>query len=87
MSNEYSNTFTSGSCNYASLNSYNQGTEGTNPPIPATTTAGYYVVPAWSYRPPYDTLVKGGTNGYASVTSGYGKNAEKCNPTFVRRDC
>lgn len=89
QSTEYSNPTVQGaSCAYARLNNYNQGVPGTNPPVPATTTSGFYVVPTWNYRPPYDTLVKGSNcGGYATIISGYGKHAEKCKPKYAKKSC
>lgn len=81
-------TVNGASCAYATLNNYNQGNRGMSPPVPATTVSGYYVVPTWNYRPTYDTLVKGSCcGGYANILGAYGKNADSCDPQYVKKSC
>ena len=81
-------TVNGASCAYSRLTSYNQGTPGMSPPVPSTTVSGYYVVPTWNYRPPYDTLVKGGScSGYANIVTAYGQGAEACDPKYVQKPC
>jgi hypothetical protein len=47
-----------------------------------------YVVPAWPWRPTYDTLVKGNScNGYANIQSAYGVGAENCCPKYTTKRC
>jgi hypothetical protein len=87
--NEYSSPTVNGSsCSYTTLKSYNRGSKGMSPPVPATTVSGYYIVPTWNHRPSYDTLVKSGScSGYAGIGAAYGKNADSCNPKYVQRAC
>ena len=86
---EYSGATTNSSgCAYATLKRYNMAVQGTTPPVPATTVRGHYIVPAWNYRPAYDTLVKGGCcAGYPSIGQAYGKDAGQCNPKYVKMPC
>ena len=73
---------------YVTLMNYNNGIQGMAPPVPPSTSAGFYVVPAWDYRLTYNTLVKGGNgNGYTTITSGYGADAGACNPQYVQKPC
>ena len=75
-------------CSYVSLDTYNRQSPGVTPPIPSSTTVGEYVVPTWNYRLPYDTLNKTkGCVGYPTVVGAYGKEAESCDPQYVRQPC
>ena len=88
------------SCSYATLNSYNGGSNAMansfalmNPPRNSQAqlqAQGFdasccsYVVPAWAYRPTYDSLQMGsGCGGYASIISAYGVGAENCCPKYT----
>jgi hypothetical protein len=83
-----SSAFKSRDGSYNTINTYNNGINGFSPPVPDSTSSGFYVVPTWNYRPTYDTLIKGNSfNGYASITSAYGKNAENCSPQYVKKNC
>ena len=87
---EYNNSNVgSSSCSYARLSSYNKQSPGVTPPVPATTTSGFYIVPAGSSKLSYDTLVKdpNGCGEYPSILAAYGKNAGSCNPKYVQRPC
>jgi hypothetical protein len=87
---EYNNASVSGpSCSYARLSRYNNSTQGMNPPVPATTVSGKYVVP--DYAPPgYDTLTHNSAPscaGYFNIQGAYGKNAGSCGDKFVSKVC
>jgi hypothetical protein len=87
---EYNNNTVGGSsCSYASLSTYNNGSKGMSPPVPATTVSGVYVVPSWSAAS-YNTLSHDSApscSGYFSVTNAYGKNANNCSTKFVQKLC
>lgn len=87
--NEFSNpTVSNASCTYANLYNYNMGSPGLRVPVPATTVSGSYIVPTWNYRPPYNTLIMGGScTGYPSIINAYGKDSNNCNPTYIQRPC
>lgn len=85
------------SCSYQTLSNYNEnGTYANsydlmNPMRNVSNGAcggNSYVVPAWNYRPSYDTLVKGNScNGYANIVSAYGVGAESCCPKYTTKRC
>lgn len=89
MPHEYNNSPVSGSCcSYNKLSNYNNQQNDSRPIIPPTTSSGYYVVPAWNYRPSYDTLQKGnGCSGYANIISAYGEGADTCSPKYIKKSC
>ena len=82
-----SSTVNSAPSSYSKLSSYNKGMQGISPVVPATTTSGVYVVPAWPYKLTYDTLSKNGCGGYANIQSAYGVGAENCCPKFMTVPC
>lgn len=83
-------------CNYARLGAYNAGFKGIRPPVPMTTTSGYYVVPNYS-APGYDTLTHGGprgpggcvesSNGYFQINKAYGYGSNNCRTTYSASLC
>jgi hypothetical protein len=78
-----------GSTSYSQLGSYNQGFgAGVRPPVPVTTTAGYYVVPAYS-APGYNTLTHGRTTGasYFTIGQAYGSDGGACNTQYMGSLC
>ncbi len=87
---EYNNTSVGGSsCSYASLSNYNNGSQGMNPPVPAGTTVGKYIVP--DYAPPGYASISSGVpscSGYRTINQAYGTDANgNCGTKFVSRSC
>jgi len=88
--NEYNNTAVNGlSCSYTTLNRYNNGSKGMNPPVPATTVSGKYIVPTYS-SPGYNTLMHNSApscSGYFNIEGAYGKDAGSCSTKYVAKLC
>lgn len=73
---------------YASINKYNQGVQGTMPPVSSSTVVGKYIVPCWPYISSHDTLMKpGNCCGYPTIGGAYGMDAETWQPTYTARGC
>ena len=81
-------------CNYSRVNAYTSSFGGIQPPVPMTTTTGYYVVPNYS-APGYDTLTHGASeggcgeaaNGYFQIGRAYGYGANNCSTTYSASLC
>jgi len=76
-------------CGYSSINAYQSSSfHGPGYADAVNVSAGYYIVPDINPVLSYDTLVKGNScNGYASITSAYGVNAENCCPPYKKICC
>jgi hypothetical protein len=75
-------------CSYTSLDKYNIQSPGVTPPIPTNTSVGYYTVPTWNYRLPYNTLSSNSScSGYPGITDAYGKDAVSCAPQYTQQPC
>ena len=88
---EYNNNSVAGSsCSYANLSNYNNGSQGTNPPVSASVISGVYVVPEYS-SPGYNTLSHNSNgpscSGYFNIQNAYGANANNCSTKYVQKLC
>jgi hypothetical protein len=93
MSRQYldtsSPTVSGPSCSYATLTHYNNGSRGMSPPVPRTTTSGYYIVPAYG-APGYNTLMHDAApscSGYFGIDAAYRSKGGNCNQQYVRKLC
>lgn len=82
------NTPVGRSCSYASLGTYNNGSQGMNPPAPIGGVTGSYIVPAYD-APGYNALTMSGQScsGYATIGPAYNSNGGDCNQQYVRKLC
>ena len=91
---ENNNSFVGGgSCQYATLKHYNNGSKGMHPhvpPLPKGSMANTYVVPVYD-SPGYNALVHGKSgccSGYPDIRSAYKSNSDgSCNPKYVNMQC
>ena|SRR3990167_5449146 len=88
-SSEYTKPTSGGAgCAYQTLCSYNIG--GQMAPMGnSKTVSGRYIVPSWDPIS-YDTLSHGGMGScgsYFNIQNAYGKNAGKCNQSYVTSLC
>lgn len=86
--NQDNNTPVSRSCNYASLSTYNNGSQGMTPPMPAGNVTGSYIVPVFGSIG-YNALTMSGQScsGYATIGPAYNSNGGDCNQEYVRKLC
>ena len=91
MSEYNNNAVGASACAYATLSAYNNGSQGLSH-IPQTRgqVNGMYIVPQYSV-PGYDSLTHGqnagSCSGFFNITSAYGKGANNCNTTYVKKLC
>jgi hypothetical protein len=77
-----------GSCSYATLSYYNNGSQGLNPPVPKGNVSGSYIVPVYG-APGYNTLThgEGCCAGYPGIEAAYGPDSLKCNTKYSQMHC
>ena len=90
---EYNNTANNGlSCSYTTLNRYNNRSSqdiNKNPPVPATTVSGKYIVPTYS-SPGYNTLMHNSApscSGYFNIEGAYGSDSKSCSTKYITKEC
>lgn len=91
MSRQYiegtSPTVSGSGCSYATLSHYNNGSQGMQPPRPAGTVTGAYIVPSYG-APGYNTLQYEPTcSGYPTIGQAYHSKGGNCNQQYVRKLC
>lgn len=76
-------------CGYRSINQYKSSSfQGPGYADAVNSHAGHYIVPDINPVLSYDTLVKGhSTNGYATIASAYGPDAQDCCPKYKKMSC